>query len=126
MKTPPRISESEWQVMKTVWKRSSCTAHEVVTALSTRKEWSAATIKTLLNRLLAKGALRFEKVGKSYVYYPVFTEDQLRTTEADSFLHRVFDGALSPMVAHFVRSRRLSRKELDELERIFREGRKEP
>lgn len=123
MKKPPRISEAEWQVMKTIWKKSPCTAHDVVAALEGRR-WSAATIKTLLNRLLAKGALCFEKAGKAYVYRPAFSEDELRTAEADSFLHRVFDGALSPMIAHFVRSRRWTEKELDQLEQILREGRK--
>lgn len=109
--------------MKVVWKESPCTAHEVIAALEGRR-WTAATIKTLLNRLLSKGALRFEKAGKAYVYHPAFTEDELRTVEADSFLHRVFDGALSPMIAHFVQSRRWGRKELDQLEQILREGRK--
>jgi BlaI family penicillinase repressor len=110
MKTIPRISEAEWEVMKVVWKKSPCLAHEIVQSLSTRTKWSPATIKTLLNRLLGKGALRFVKSGNSYLYSPAFTEEELRTAESDSFLDRVFDGALSPMISHFFHSRRFTQK----------------
>jgi len=125
MKGAPRISEAEWEVMKVVWKKAPCRAHEVIQTLSTTARWEAATIKTLLNRLIAKGALRFEKAGRSYVYSPAYTEEECRGAEADSFLHRVFDGALSPMISHFVRSRRLTQKELDALEKILQERKRE-
>jgi BlaI family penicillinase repressor len=120
----PRISDAEWEVMKVVWRQAPCSAHDVVSALASSRTWSAATIKTLLNRLHSKGALRFEKVGKAYLYHPAFTEDRLRSAETESFVDRVFDGSLSPMIAHFARSGKLSEKDLDELERILRKGRK--
>ena len=120
----PRISDAEWEVMKVVWRQSPCSAHEVVSALAPSKTWSVGTIKTLLNRLHSKGALRFEKVGKSYLYHPAVTEDRLRAAETESFVDRVFDGSLSPIIAHFARSRKLSEQDLDELERILRKGRK--
>ena len=120
MKPEPRISSAEWEVMKVVWKRSSCTAQQVIDDL-VATEWSPATVKTLLNRLLRKGALDFKKNGKSYLYSAVWTEEQGRRQEAESFLDRVFDGAVSPMLAHFVRSRRLTAQELEELERLLKE-----
>jgi BlaI family penicillinase repressor len=122
----PRISGAEWEVMKVIWPASPCSAAQIVAALASSKDWSVGTIKTLLNRLHSKGALRFERVGKSYLYYPTVTEDQLRAAETKSFVDRFFDGEFSPMVAHFARSRRLSEEDLDELERILKEGRKKP
>ena len=119
----PRISAAEWEVMKVIWQKSSCSAAEVVSALSPSRTWSVGTIKTLLNRLHSKGALRFEKVGKSYLYFPTVAEDRIRAAETESFVDRVFDGAFSPMLAHFARSRKLSDKDLDDLERILKEGR---
>ena len=121
MKKAPHISEAEWEVMKVIWKRRSCSAQHVIDDLAATTTWSATTIKTLLNRLLRKGALRFEKNGKAYLYFPACTEEQCRSREAESFLDRVFDGALSPMLAHFVRSRQLSKKDLHDLERILKE-----
>src|SRR5579859_933170 len=122
----PRISDAEWEVMKVVWKISPCTAATIVSALAPSKDWSVGTIKTLLNRLHSKGALRFQKVGKSYLYSPNVAKERVRAAEADSFIDRVFDGAFSPMVAHFVSARKLSTADLDELERILREGRRKP
>jgi BlaI family penicillinase repressor len=124
MKSAPRISEAEWEVMKVVWKKSPCLANEIIQSLSATTRWEPATVKTLLNRLISKGVLRFEKAGKSYLYSPAFTEEECRGAEADSLLHRVFDGALSPMISHFVRTRRLTGKELDSLEKILRERKK--
>lgn len=124
MKAAPRISEAEWEVMKIVWKKAPCLAQDIIQSFAGNSKWSPATIKTLLNRLIVKGALRFEKAGKSYLYSPAHSEAECRAAEADSFLHRVFDGALSPMISHFVRSRRLTSRELDALEKILRERKK--
>jgi BlaI family penicillinase repressor len=121
---PPRISEAEWEVMKVVWKSAPCQATDVARALGTRRKWSVATVKTFLNRLLTKGALRFEKNGRAYLYSPTCTEEDLRGAESDSFLRRVFDGALSPMLAYFVHARRLTAKDWEMLERIVRERKK--
>ena len=123
MKAAPRISEAEWEVMKVVWKRFPCLAQDIVQALAVNAKWSPATIKTMINRLVGKGALQYERTGKSYLYSPAVTEAECRAAESDSFLERVFDGSLSPMLSHFVRSRRLTRQELDSLEQILRDGR---
>jgi BlaI family penicillinase repressor len=123
MKESPRISDAEWEVIRTVWQKPGISAQEVIAELEPTKDWSPATIKTLLNRLLRKGALRFEKSGKAYCYHALVTEEECRRVESDSFLSRVFDGALSPMLAHFIRSRSLSKEELAELEAIVRKER---
>ncbi len=122
MKAARHISAAEWEVMKVVWKRASCSAQQVVDDLAASSDWSPTTVKTLLNRLLRKGALKFSKNGKSYIYSAAWTEEQCRKQEAESFLDRVFDGAVSPMLAHFVRSRRLRREDLRELERLLKES----
>ncbi len=122
MKATPHISAAEWEVMKIVWRQRSCSAQQVIDALASSSEWSPATVKTLLNRLLRKGILEFKKNGKAYLYSAARTEEQCRKVEAESFLDRVFDGAVSPMLAHFVRSRRLSAADLRELERILKEN----
>jgi BlaI family penicillinase repressor len=119
----PRISDAEWEVMKVIWALSPCSAHQVSAALAQNKRWTDGTIKTLLNRLHKKGVIRFEKIGKSYIYYPAVAKGKLRAAETESFIDRVFDGALSPMMAHFARSRKLSDDDLDGLERILKAGR---
>lgn len=124
MKQPPRISDAEWNVMKVVWKHMPCSAQRVIEALGGPNDWSDATIKTLLNRLVKKGALRFEKEGKAYVYSAAVTEADCRAAETESFLERVFDGSLSPLIAHFAKGRGLDKKDLEELEALVRKAKK--
>jgi len=122
MQKSPKISEAEWTVMKVVWKCPGLSAEDVIGHLASSSVWSPPTVKTLLNRLLGKKALRYEKKGKAYLYFPTFSEAEMKAAEADSFVDRIFDGSLSPMVSHFVKSGRLTEDELKELRRILREG----
>lgn len=127
MKPTPKISDAEWEVMKVLWKKAPCPAQTVIDALAGRQEWTPATIKTLLNRLVNKGALRYEKNGRAYVYSPAITEAEGRHVETTSFIDRVFDGALSPLLAHFTqRGRKLSAEDIAALEKLLRESRKKP
>src|ERR1017187_5229873 len=121
----PQISRAEWQVMKFIWNLGTpCSAQVVIDALSAPKEWSATTIKTLLGRLVQKGALSFEKEGKAYLYSAAVTRAACLAAEADSFLDRVFDGSLTPLIAHFARARGLRKRDIEELEALLRETRK--
>lgn len=117
-----RISEAEWQVMKVVWRKPRSGAQEIIEELAESSRWTAATIKTLLNRLVKKQVLGFEKDGKSYLYFARVAEEECRGAEAETFLDRVFNGSLAPMIAHFVNSRGLSKKEIEELESLLRRG----
>lgn len=122
MMRAPRISEAEWLVMKVVWRRPRAGAQEIIEALAESTHWSPATIKTLLNRLVKKEALDFEKEGKSYLYSARMAEEDCQRAEVESFLGRVFNGSLAPLVAHFVNTRGLSKKEIKELEELLRKG----
>lgn len=115
----PRISESEWSVMKCLWAKSPSTANEVVDALSARSTWKPKTIKTLLNRLVRKKALGYKKDGREYQYYPLVAEAECVRAESQSFLRRVHDGALKPMLASFLETEDLSQEDIEELKRIL-------
>src|SRR5687768_14013747 len=101
--------------MDVLWAKSPRTASEVVDELSESSGWTAATIKTMLNRLVRKRALKFKADGKRYLYTPALTRDAAVRTEARSFLDRLFGGAVGPMLAHFVEGARLSRDEIEQL-----------
>jgi BlaI family transcriptional regulator, penicillinase repressor len=116
----PRISDAEWDVMQAAWRRESFTAQEMIDELSHR-DWSPRTVKTLLGRLLAKGALAHEARGKAYVYRPAVRREDCVRQESDSFLDRVFGGAAAPLLAHFVKRGRLSDEDIAELRKILDE-----
>ena len=113
-----KISDAEWQVMDILWANSPLTANEVVQELYS-SGWSAATIKTMLNRLVRKRALKFKADGKRYFYTPAITRDAAVRSESRSFLDRLFGGAVGPMLAHFVEDARLSREEIAQLRRLL-------
>ena len=120
MKTAPRISETEWEVMRVVWDRHPITAAEVIERLVRQDAtWHPKTVRTLLARLVKKMALDYEAQGRLYVYEPRVSERDCVAAASDSFLGRVFGGSLKPMLAHFVQHRKLSRKEIGELKRIL-------
>jgi BlaI family transcriptional regulator, penicillinase repressor len=89
--------------------------------LAGQQRWQETTIKTLLNRLLKKGAIRAIKDGVRYVYRPVLTREQWLSTESKDLLDRLFGGRVAPFVAHFSRHRKMSGKDIDELRRLIDE-----
>ncbi|MBP6626831.1 MAG: BlaI/MecI/CopY family transcriptional regulator [Arenimonas sp.] len=116
-----QVSEAESVVMQELWKRSPLGADEVHAALAGQQAWQEATVKTLLNRLLNKGAIRAERDGRRYRYAPVLTHAQWLKGESEGLLERLFGGRVAPMVAHFTQGRRLSRKDIAELKKLVRE-----
>ena len=115
----PKISESEWLVMKIIWNKNPITSNRVVEALSGSTPWKPKTIKTLINRLVKKGAVGYESEGREYLYYPLIEEAVLVKAESRSFLKRVFGGAIKPMLATMVESEDLSAEDIKELKRIL-------
>ena len=124
MKNIPRISASEWQVMTIVWEKHPITTNEVVECLSENTEWQPKTIMTMLNRLVKKGALGFEKKGRVYSYFPLVKQSECVKAESKSFLERVYGGALKPMLANFLEETELSDNEIKELKQILNKKRK--
>lgn len=113
-----QISEAESVVMEVLWQRSPQTSEEVVAALGQRQDWQEATIKTLLNRLLNKGAIEAQKDGRRYLYSPALRREDWVMGESESLLARLFDGRVAPLVAHFSQQRKLSAADVAELRRL--------
>ena len=117
-----QISEAESVVMDVLWRGSSpMTSEAVVQALAATHDWQEPTIKTLLNRLLNKGAISAERDGRRYRYVPVLKREDWLSDESGSLLDRLFGGRVAPLVAHFSERRKLSKKDIAELRRLIEE-----
>ena len=116
-----QISDAESLVMDVLWKRQPLSAEEVVASLSGQQDWQEATVKTLLNRLLNKGAISAEKDGRRYLYAPVLQREAWVQGESESLLERMFGGRVAPLVAHFSEQRKLSRKDIADLRKLLEE-----
>ena len=121
MENLPSISEAESAVMEVLWRTSPVSTEDVVAALKNRQDWQEPTIKTLLNRLLNKGAISAERDGRRYLYSPVLQRDQWLASESRGLLDRLFGGRVAPLVAHFSKQRKLTRKDLAELKSLIEE-----
>ena len=112
----PKLSELEWEVMKPFWEVGPMAARDVYACLRTRHRWAYKTVKTMLGRLVKKGALTYEQVGNSYLYRAAYSRAEMTRAATGTFVQRVFDGALRPFVAFFAES-----ATPDELQRIREE-----
>jgi BlaI family penicillinase repressor len=121
MKKTPRISETEWEVMKVVWSQSPCSAGEIIEALKRiDPSWHPRTAKAFINRLVKKKVLGFSKEGRAYMYRPLLRREECVDAASESFLERVFGGSLKPMLAHFVERDKLSPDEIRELRNLLK------
>src|SRR5580698_8723584 len=97
-----KIADTEWLVMRVVWQTGPVGAAEVIAAVLPQTKWSHRTVRTLLNRLVEKGALRAEMVDGRNIYRAKVAQSQCVRRESRSFLNRVFDGDAGRMLVHFV------------------------
>lgn len=119
----PNISESEWAVMEVLWERSPQAASVVAKALHESTGWAENTVRTLLTRLVEKGALKIVEPGPTPKHYaPAVSRESCVKAESESFLDRIFQGAAKPLLVHFVRDARLSRDEIRELKTLLDES----
>lgn len=114
-----QISDAESRVMQVLWDNGPSTAEDVVQALAHVSDWQDATIKTLLNRLLKKGALAAEPEGRRYRYRPLLARDAYVLEESRSLVERLFDGRIAPLVAHFSRHGQLDADDIAQLRRLI-------
>lgn len=115
------ISEAESIVMEVFWARGPLPTEDVVAALEGHGKWQESTVKTLLNRLLKKGALRARKDNRRYVYSPVLTREAWLSSESHGFLDRLFGGRVAPLVSYFSQQKKLSKKDIEDLKRLIKE-----
>lgn len=122
MPTPPvPISDAEAQVMRQLWQRAPQAADEIAAALSPKQGWALATVKTLLNRLLKKGAVTAERDGRRFLYAPAVAQDAWVADTGLSLIDRLFGGRLAPLVAQFASERKLSADDIAALKALLKE-----
>jgi BlaI family penicillinase repressor len=122
MKSPVELTEAEWPVIKVVWETEPCTAPAVQEKLHKSTGWTYSTVRTLMDRLVAKGMLKAKKEGKVTIYNSAITRRQAQHSELFYTLKHAFNGALAPMVQCLLESKDLDAQELAKIEELIREG----
>lgn len=119
-----RISEAEHTVMEALWERSPLTALEICKEVCSRRDWSLATVKTLLSRLVAKNAVATEPDGRRFLYTPLLEKSDYAGAESRRLVDRLFGGRAAPLFAQLAEAEALTEAELNEMEALLKELRK--
>lgn len=120
----PELTESEWAVIKAVWSLEPCPAPTVQEHLAGQRDWSVSTVRTLMERMAAKGLLTSEKLRNLTLYRSAVSRQQAQLGELRYALKNAFDGALTPMVQCLLESERLDATQLNQLEALIAARRK--
>ncbi len=116
-----RISDAEHAVMEVLWEQQPLTATEVAERAGPARGWSVHTVKTLLSRLLAKGAIAHEAEGRRFLYRPVIERDSYVGRESEKLVDRLFGGRVTPLIAQLAERRALTPQDIAELEALLKE-----
>lgn len=102
MKEVPRITETEFEVMKVVWEHAPISTNEVTDRMRKSVDWNDGTVRTLLARLVKKGVLSYTKDSKMYVYTPTISETEYLKGQSRSYLDKFYDGDLNSLVLSII------------------------
>ncbi len=119
MTTHVNISDAERSVIEVLWANGALTAEQVARELASSNAWSFATIKTLLGRLLKKGAITAVADGRRFIYSAKLQKADYVAVESERFVDRLFAGRVAPLVSHFSDAKRLSKQDIRELRELL-------
>ncbi|QBG37619.1 BlaI/MecI/CopY family transcriptional regulator [Litorilituus sediminis] len=113
------ISNAEFEVLDALWQSYPASASDIIERLNRKKSWHDKTVKTLLNRLVKKEAISFEKEQRRYLYSPLLERDTYTQKESISLVERLFSGKISPLVAGFAKHNELKKEDIAQLKDII-------
>ena len=123
-KHPAELTPAEWTIIKAVWESEPCTAPAIREKLKRDTQWTYSTVRTMMDRMVAKGLLLGQKTGKVTQFRSAVTRDQAQRGELLYALKNAFNGALTPMVQCLLSSGEVSPAELAELEALIKAKKK--
>ena len=123
MKT--ELSDGEWTLMKALWEDAPMTITQLTAAMKDTTGWSKHTIISMLARMEAKGAVRYQSNGRAKLYSPGLQREDAVRRETSHFMDKVFDGRMGVMLNAMMDSRPLTQADLDELSAILEKAKGE-
>ena len=113
------ISNAEAEVLTVLWGHHPLSAGDIIEQLNQERPWHEKTVKTLLNRLVKKGAVGFEKDKRRYLYYPILEQTSYQQHASQSLIKRLFSGRVSPLVAGFAKHNNLQKEDIESLKQLI-------
>jgi BlaI family penicillinase repressor len=116
-----RITAAESQIMEALWQGGPMTTEEIVATVGPSQAWAEGTVRTLINRLMRKKAIKGERDGARFAYRPLVRREDYVLNESQGLLDRLFEGEVTPLVAHFARHRALTPEDVKKLKALIEE-----
>lgn len=113
------ISNAELEVLGVLWDENPLSANDIIERLNQDREWHEKTVKTLLNRLVKKNAVGFDKEQRRYLYYPLIEQENYQQQASQTLVERLFSGRVSPLVAGFAKNNQLKKDDIDSLKQLI-------
>ena len=119
---PDRITDAEHAVMEALWDHDgNASAQDIYDSVGAAREWSLATVKTLLSRLVQKQAIATRPDGRRFLYSPLIARSDYVGGESRRLVDKLFGGRAASLVAHLAESEALTMDDLSEIEQILKE-----
>ena len=118
METQTRIdiSDAEWEVMRVAWTLGSVTSSQMSEIMADKMGWKSATVKTLLGRLIKKGALRAEKNGRAFTYYPTVEEQPSMDEAVNTLFSHLCQMRVGQTLTDVIKNLTLSQQDIAEMQ----------
>jgi BlaI family transcriptional regulator, penicillinase repressor len=113
------VSDAEVEVLQQLWLEAPLSAQDIIDRLEKQRGAHPKTVKTLINRLLNKGALSYQEENRKYLYFPLIKKEDFYRTKTESFLGKFFEGDLLPLVSLFSSQKKFSKKQINELKQLI-------
>ena len=120
-----QLTEGEWAIIRAVWEHEPCAAPTVQEALMASRKWAYSTVKTIMDRMAAKGLLKTEKMRNLILYRSSITPKQAKNGAVMGTVKRAFNGAMTPMMQFLLDSNDFTAQQLGELETLIKQKRKD-
>jgi predicted transcriptional regulator len=120
-----RLGDLQLRIMRVLWGSQEATVSEVQRQLADER-LAYTTVATMLRKMEQRGLVDHVEEGRKFIYRAAVAADEVTRSMADDFVNRLFDGSLADAVSHLLDSREVSRQELDCLERLIRQRKRNP
>jgi len=115
----PTVTPAEWEIMESLWKCGPQAARDIYASLPQANSWDIKTVRSLLSRLVEKGAVGYDQIGNSYLYRAEFSRESLVCGEVQSVVDRTLGGSITALFASFIREEKLDDAEIEVLRKLL-------
>ena len=117
------VTQAEWPIMELLWEAPR-TLMEMVSMLCTRHAWSKSTVTTMVRRMVTKGLIDFHTEGRTKIFRPAVSRQEVTARETNSLLRRAYNGSVGLLVSAMADRNDLTKEDIDELYAILKQAEK--